>query len=131
MNVVLCVVLCFVLHCAVGQTQLYVTASGWAVNLTGTSLPTQCYALATSLLVKDAVCWTPGACAVSGEYQPPLTGTFIGFSAFASVFNSSNLNPTTTLQQLAEAQASICALSYSRLVCDAFFVVAWEGAGDD
>ncbi len=104
-----------------GYTQYFYTTkdgSNRVVNFTGTSDPVKCLALARSLLNLDAVCWTPNSCAVSGVYQPPLVSgmTYIGFSAYGTVFNSSNLGPATTLQQLVDTQMSLCGLNYAQLV---------------
>lgn len=99
-----------------GWIETWTSPQNVTYRFAGTSNPAACTTLTTALLTQNAPCWTPAQCAISGVYQPAVTGQFVGFSAFASVFNSSLLPPTTTLAQLSSAQASLCALTYSQLV---------------
>lgn len=82
------------------------TETHMGVNIVGTGNPAECTkAVNTYLVTKNNSCTS---CGVGSVYQPPVTGKFYAFAAFASTYDFLKLQPNSSLSTLSSASSSWC-----------------------
>eukprot|EP00455_Lapot_gusevi_P017532 TRINITY_DN1937_c0_g1_i2.p1 TRINITY_DN1937_c0_g1~~TRINITY_DN1937_c0_g1_i2.p1 ORF type:complete len:480 (-),score=113.62 TRINITY_DN1937_c0_g1_i2:51-1490(-) len=86
------------------------------VMFVGGSNSSLCMQLTQQLLGKDYVCSSGlGRCSVAGVYQPSLSGNFVAFSNFYSVFHSLKFPTNVTLAAVDQRMQYLCNLNWTQL----------------
>nr|XP_008543011.1 PREDICTED: LOW QUALITY PROTEIN: ectonucleoside triphosphate diphosphohydrolase 2-like [Equus przewalskii] len=109
--------------CTAAQGPLTFNSSA-SISLSGSSEPALCRSLVSQLFNFSSCHFSPlsschfSQCSFNGVFQPPVTGSFIAFSAFFYTMDFLRTVmglPVATLQQLEAAATTLCSQTWSEL----------------